>query len=150
MSFETRLRVRYAETDAMGFVYHSNYFVWFEVARTEMMRRLNRSYRDLEQEGLLLPAVQADCRFLNPAHYDDELRIVTDYVPEDGPRLHFRYQVYRDCDQALIAEGFTIHVCIGRSGAIRRHATTELKQLLLEGRESSVSEESPLCPPGAQ
>lgn len=133
MSFETRLRVRYAETDAMGFVYHSNYFIWFEVARTEMMRQLNRSYNDLEKEGLLLPAVEAGCRFMKPAHYDDELRIITDFIPRDGPQLHFQYRVYRESDGVLVAEGFTVHVCIGSSGMIMRHATSGLKRLFTEG-----------------
>src|SRR5690606_41632205 len=74
----TRLRVRYADTDAMGIAYYANYFVWFEVARTDLLRTLGWSYRAMEDAGTLLPVIAADCRYRRPARYDDELEIRTE------------------------------------------------------------------------
>ena len=72
-----RVRVRYAETDQMNVVYYANYFVWFEVGRTELLRGLGWSYREMEAEGYSLPVIEASCQYLRPSHYDDELQITT-------------------------------------------------------------------------
>lgn len=127
---ETEIRVRYAETDAMGVVYHSNYLVWFEVARTEMMRRLGRPYSQLEAEGLFLPVVEAGCRYIKPAHYDEALKVTIEYQNEPGVRMRFLYRVNRCPDNALLAEGFTVHLMVSSEGAILRHATATMKGLL--------------------
>ena len=74
---ETTLRVRYAETDQMAVVYHSNYIIWFEVGRTEMLRQLGLSYREMEEDGMVLPVVEVKCRYKHPARYDDEITIRT-------------------------------------------------------------------------
>ncbi len=112
--FETRLRVRYAETDQMGVVYHSNYMIWFEVGRVEMLRELGFSYREMEkQDALNLAVVEARCRFKAPALYDDLILIRTRLVNVRDSLLHFTYEVLRDKDGALLAEGETIHLVVG-------------------------------------
>jgi acyl-CoA thioester hydrolase len=111
---EARLRVRYAETDQMGVVYHANYLVWMEVGRVEYCRASGYRYRDLEAEGILLAVVEVSCRYLAPALYDDEI-IVRTTIEEATPRLvRFGYQILSGEDRRLLAEGFTKHVFCGR------------------------------------
>ena len=111
--FETRLRVRYAETDQMGVVYHSNYIIWLEVGRVEMLRQLGFTYRDMEkQDALNLAVVEARCRFKAPAMYDDLVLIRTRLVNVRDSLLHFTYTILRDEDGTLLAEGETIHLVV--------------------------------------
>ena len=111
--YETRLRVRYAETDQMGVVYHSNYIIWFEVGRVEMLRELGFTYREMErQDGTNLAVVEARCRFKTPAMYDDLVVIRTRLVNVRDSLLHFTYEILRDADSALLAEGETIHLVV--------------------------------------
>lgn len=111
---ETRVRVRYAETDQMGVVYHANYLVWMEVGRVEYCRASGFRYRDLEAQGVLLAVVEANCRYLAPALYDDEIVIKTT-IEEATPRLvRFGYQMFSSESGRLLAEGFTKHVFCGR------------------------------------
>lgn len=107
----TRLRVRYAETDQMGVVYHANYIVWMEVGRTEFCREAGVVYRELEdKENLRLAVIEANCRFIAPARYDDEVEIHTT-IAEANPRiLRFSYQIRRLADNVKLAEGFTKHI----------------------------------------
>ena len=110
---ETRLRVRYAETDQMGVVYHANYFVWFEVGRVELLRQLGFSYRDMEQEdGCGIAVIDARCRYKAPARYDDEVIVRTrlEYVRES--MVQFSYDLLRADDGTLLAEGDTTHVVV--------------------------------------
>jgi acyl-CoA thioester hydrolase len=90
----TTLRVRYADTDAMGVAYYANYFIWFEVARTDLLRSIGGNYRDMEAEGVLLPVIEADCRYRRPARYDDELEIRTEGRLTSPVRLEFHYEVF--------------------------------------------------------
>lgn len=107
---ETRLRVRYAETDQMGVVYHSNHFVWFEVGRVELLRQLGFSYRDMEQnDGYFIAVVDARCRYKAPAHYDDEIVVRTWLKNFRESAIHFGYELVR-ADGTLIAEGETTHI----------------------------------------
>ena len=111
--FETRLRVRYAETDQMGVVYHSNYIIWFEVGRVEMLRQLGFTYREMERDdGTNLAVVEARCRFKAPAMYDDLVMIRTRLVNVRDSLLHFNYEVLRDSDATLLAEGETVHLVV--------------------------------------
>lgn len=111
--YETRLRVRYSETDQMGVVYHSNYIIWFEVGRVEMLRELGFTYRDMEREdGTNLAVVEVKCRFRAPAMYDDLVVIRTRLVNVRDSLLHFTYEVLRDADGALLAEGETVHLVV--------------------------------------
>jgi acyl-CoA thioester hydrolase len=112
----TTLRVRYAETDAMGVAYYANYFVWFEVARTDLLRALGWSYREMEEGGVLLPVIEADCRYQRPARYDDELEIRTEGRLTSRVRLEFHYEVFVKGHDAVIASGRTAHAALGRNG----------------------------------
>jgi acyl-CoA thioester hydrolase len=108
---DVRLRVRYAETDQMGVVYHANHFIWFEVGRVEFFRQLGFSYREMEQhDGCFFAVVDARCRYRAPARYDDEV-IVRTYLKNARESLvHFGYELLRASDGLLLAEGETTHV----------------------------------------
>jgi acyl-CoA thioester hydrolase len=111
---ESRLRVRYAETDQMGIVYHSNHFIWFEVGRVELLRKLGFSYRDMEREdNCHLAVVDARCRYRAPATYDDEIIVRTQIKSVRESVVHFGYELLRVSDGLLIAEGETTHIAIG-------------------------------------
>ncbi|MCU1305348.1 MAG: 4-hydroxybenzoyl-CoA thioesterase, partial [Acidobacteriaceae bacterium] len=108
---ETRLRVRYAETDQMGVVYHANYFVWFEVGRVELLRQLGFSYRDMEQnDQCFIAVVDARCRYKAPARYDDEIVVRTRLKNVRESLVHFGYELLRAGDGMLLAEGETTHI----------------------------------------
>ncbi len=108
---ETRVRVRYAETDQMGVVYHSNFFIWFEVGRVELLRQLGFSYKQMEeQDGCFIAVVDARCRYKAPAHYDEEIVIRTHLKNVRGSMIHFGYEAVRAGDGALLAEGETTHI----------------------------------------
>lgn len=113
---EARLRVRYAETDQMGVVYHANYLVWFEIGRVELMRQLGFDYKQMESgDDCFIAVVEANCRYKSPARYDDELVIATEIAALRGFVLKFRYRVLRASDGALLAEGETTHIITDRN-----------------------------------
>jgi len=108
---ETTVRVRYAETDQMSVVYHSNYFIWFEIGRVELLRDMGFSYRDMEQQDqCFIAVVEARCRFKAPARYDDEIRIRTSLKHVRNSFIQFGYEAVRVSDGALLAEGETMHI----------------------------------------
>jgi acyl-CoA thioester hydrolase len=112
---EARVRVRYAETDQMGVVYHANYLVWFEVGRVEFIRSLGLDYRSLEREdGIGIAVVDVSARYKAPARYDDELIIETRLTASRGPVIKFGYRILREVDRAVLCEGETVHVAIDR------------------------------------
>ena len=116
---ETRLRVRYAETDQMGVAYHSNYLVWFEVARVEFFRQFGLSYERLEREsGIFLPVVEVYCRYLKPLQYDHEFLIWTQLKQKGRRCLTFAYQVVNVTGDLQYARGTTKHVPTNRQGRI--------------------------------
>ena len=113
---EARLRVRYAETDQMGVVYHANYLVWFEVGRVELMRALGLEYRLLEQDfGCMIAVVEAQARYRAPARYDDEIAVRTTLHAMRGAVLKIKYEVVRVGDETLLCEGETMHVVVDRA-----------------------------------
>jgi acyl-CoA thioester hydrolase len=110
---ESRLRVRYAETDQMGMVYHANHFIWFEIGRVELMRQLGFAYRDMEQEHeCFIPVVDARCRYKVPARYDDEIIVRTHLKNVRDSVIHFGYELVRASDGQLLAEGETTHMVV--------------------------------------
>jgi acyl-CoA thioester hydrolase len=110
---ETKLRVRYAETDKMGVVYHSNFIVWFEVGRVEMLRQLGFRYRDMEREDDCHIAVaDVRVRYKAPARYDDEILVRTRLKNVRDSLLHFGYEIVRAEDGTLLAEGETTHIVV--------------------------------------
>ena len=107
----TRVRVRYAETDQMGVVYHSNYFVWFEVGRVELLRQLGFTYKEMESEDqCFIAVVDARCRYRAPARYDDEITIRTHLKNARESLIYFAYEAVRGSDGTLLAEGETTHI----------------------------------------
>jgi acyl-CoA thioester hydrolase len=112
----SRVRVRYAETDQMGVVYYANYFIWFEVGRTDLLRRAGWSYREMEADGYSLPVIDARCAYRGSAKYDDELDIKTIGTSLSPVRVQFSYDVVRSTDEVTLATGTTVHATIDRSG----------------------------------
>lgn len=104
---ETSFKVRYKETDKMGIVYHSNYFVWFDIGRTEFLRELGYDYRRMEEENILLPVIDVGCKYIKPARYDDEVTVKTKIEKLKGTKLEFKYEVF--INKEKISEGYTIH-----------------------------------------
>jgi acyl-CoA thioester hydrolase len=108
---ETRLRARYAETDQMGVVYHSNHFIWFEVGRVELLRQMGFSYRDMEsKDNCFIAVVEATCRYRAPVRYDEEVLVRTRLKSARDSMVHFGYELVRLSDGALLAEGETTHI----------------------------------------
>jgi acyl-CoA thioester hydrolase len=110
------IRVRYAETDKMGVVYHANYFMWFEIGRCELLRTIGRSYREMEAEGIGLPVIEAHCEYKAAARYDDELQVITWGKLLSPARVEFRYEISRPADQTVNAIGRTVHAAVDTSG----------------------------------
>lgn len=112
---EARVRVRYAETDQMGVVYHSNYLVWFEIGRVELIREMGLNYKQMEeQDGCGISVVDVHIRYRAPARYDDELVIETRLLAARGAVIKFGYRILRVADGVLLCEGETVHVCVGK------------------------------------
>lgn len=112
---ECTVRVRYAETDTMGVVYHANYLVWFEVGRTEWLRDRGWTYAEMEANGVKLPVIGAQCEYLRSARYDDTLVIRTTGVMHSAVRIEFLYEVIKE-DGTLSARGSTMHAAVGDAG----------------------------------
>jgi acyl-CoA thioester hydrolase len=108
--------VRYAETDQMGVVYYANYFVWFEVGRTDLLRESGWNYRDMEVHGFSLPVIEARCIYHASAKYDDDLEVRTTGAVLSAVRVQFTYQVVRMADAATLATGVTVHATLDKAG----------------------------------
>lgn len=135
MQTVARIRVRYAETDAMGIVYHTNYLVWFEIARTELFRSCGLPYTNFEANGLALAVVEANARYRAAAKYDDEIELRAE-LDEFGPRkVRFKYEITRE--GLLLCEGYTTHVFVNREG---KAVSAALNPLWSEVRERLSSD----------
>lgn len=110
------IRVRYAETDKMGVVYYANYLVWFEVGRTDLLRSLGWTYRDMELDGVSLPVIEAYCEYHRSARYDDEIEVRTEGRLLSPVRMEFQYKVVRRDDDVVSATGRTVHAALDPSG----------------------------------
>lgn len=115
---ETTIRVRYAETDRMGLLHHANYLVYFEQARTDLLRSLGGNYKELEDRGFFLVVAKVEIKYRSPAYYDDELRIVTGVTRTTPVRLEHKYEVFRP-DGTLVAEGSSTLACVDTGGKIQ-------------------------------
>lgn len=116
----SQFRVRYAETDQMGVVYYANYYIWFEVGRTDFCRAHGFAYREMEsQDGLYIIVAESRCRYKAPAKYDDEIIVRTRLKDMRRRVLVFGYEIYRAETQELLAEGETVHVIVDRDGRAR-------------------------------
>lgn len=109
---ETKITVRYVETDKMGIVHHSNYYVYFEEARTQFIKQCGMSYSDMEESGIMIPLVESNCKYIQGAKYEDELIIKT-WVKELTPvKVEFNYSVIREKDHKEISKGSTLHAFV--------------------------------------
>ena len=115
---EIEVRVRYSETDAMGFLHHSNYLSYFEMGRTELFRSQGGNYRDMETGGLYFVVVSFQCNYHRPAHYDDVLRLKTTLTRRGAAKLEHEYEVYRDDE--LLATARSVLACVDREGTVQR------------------------------
>lgn len=113
---EIELRVRYQETDPMGFLHHAYYFTYFEIGRTELLRAAGGNYRQMEESGLLVVVVKAECRFHRPARYDDLLRLRTTVTRVTQAKIEHRYELLRDGER--LATGHTTLAVVDRSGKV--------------------------------
>lgn len=100
----------------MGVVYYANYFVWFEVGRTDLLREAGWSYREMETDGIGLPAIEAHCIYKQSARYDDELEVRTTGTMVSPARVQFAYEIVRPADGAMLATGHTVHAALDRAG----------------------------------
>lgn len=112
----SRVRVRYAETDQMGVVYYANYFVWFEVGRTDWLREAGWTYRQMEQDGVSLPVIEAHAEYRRAARYDDDLEVRSTATLLTAVRLRFDYEIRRAGDEEPLATGHTIHAAMDPTG----------------------------------
>jgi acyl-CoA thioester hydrolase len=118
---DATVRVRYAETDQMGVVYHANYFLWFEVGRVELMRALGVEYKRMEiEDDCQIVVADAHCRYHHPARYDEVLRVRSRIVESKNRVIRFSYELFRDADEQLLATGETTHIICGRNGKPKR------------------------------
>jgi acyl-CoA thioester hydrolase len=116
---EIELRVRYAETDSMGVVYHANYLVWFEMGRSEYCRTQGFNYRDLEASGYYIVVAEASCKYRKPARYDEIITVRTYLHALQRRSLCFRYQVLHKGSTETLAEGKTRHLCLDAAGRVK-------------------------------
>ena len=142
---ETRVRVRYAETDQMGVVYHANYLVWFEVGRVELIRQMGLDYRSMETEdGCMIAVVEVTARFKAPARYDEELMVRTRVSGYRSALLKFGYEVLRVEDGTLLCTGETVHVVVGRDMKRRQmpeRYAQRFRELVIFGKEPAGGED---------
>lgn len=110
----TKIKVRYAETDKMGIAYHSNYYIWFEVARGDFVKKIDITYNQMEQSGILMPLVETYCKYLRPSRYDDELIVKTSIEELTPVKIVLDYRVMNEATGKLIAKGKTTQTFINR------------------------------------
>lgn len=120
MKNNTKVRVIYADTDAMGIVYHTNYIKWFEIGRTELLRNIGLVYAQIESQGYNLPLTEAYCHYLLPARYDEILIVETELEYLKRASMKFNYIIWNDDKVKVYVEGYTIHACTNNQGKIVR------------------------------
>lgn len=130
----------------MGVVYHANYFVWFEIGRTDLLRAAGWTYRALEADGISLPVIEAQCEYRQPARYDDEIDVRTTASLISPVRVAFTYEVVRPTDGMPLATGRTVHAALDRTGRPRRlpaHVYTALQTGTTDDGASTAPRENP-------
>ncbi len=129
--FKYKFFVQYGDTDKMGYVYYANYYVWFEAARTDFLRKAGYSYKIMEQENVFLPVAESHCKHFSPAFFEDDI-IVELWVSElKNASIKISYNVFRENDNTLLATGYTVHPAINDAGKIIR-LPDKFKNLLSE------------------
>lgn len=115
---DIEIRVRYQETDAMGVLHHANYFTYFEMGRTELLRANGFDYRRVEESGIFMVIVEISCRYRRPARYDDALRLRTRLKRVTAAKIEHEYQLFRGDE--LLAEAQSVLACVDREGRLQR------------------------------
>ena len=115
-----KVRVIYADTDAMGIVYHTNYIKWFEIGRTELLRSIGIVYSEVEAQGYNLPLTEAYCHYLSPAKYDQIIVVETEMEYFKRASMKFNYTIWDEYKEKSLVEGYTIHACTNNLGKIVR------------------------------
>lgn len=128
--YETEIRVRYAETDQMGIVHHSNYLVWFEAGRSDLCRQRGFSYKEMEEENSLLVVAEVHVRYKSPAFYDDLVTIRTRVSELRRRSIRFAYEVYRAADDAVLVVGETLHLVTDKDKRVRTLPDVYRRKLL--------------------
>ncbi len=135
--YETEIRVRYAETDKMGIVHHSNYLIWFELGRSEFCRARGFSYKEMEEvDNALMVVAEAYCRYKAPAFYEDVLTIRTKLEEIRSRSIRFVYEIFRPSDTTLLAEGETLHLVTDHDKKVRK-LPAQYKEKLLQTPEDA-------------
>lgn len=135
---ETEVRVRYAETDQMGIVHHSNYLIWFESGRSDFCRARGFSYKEMEEkDNALLVVAETYCRYKSPAFYEDELIVRTKVGDIRSRSLRFIYEIYRPLDDMLLAEGETLHLVTDENKRVRILPEIYRARLLSEPQQNA-------------
>jgi len=116
---ETRFRARYSETDKMGVIYYANYLVWMEMGRTDYCKSVGFDYRDMELDGANMAVAEATCRYITPAHYDEEILVRTQVERLNRRLITFVYVISNDQTGTVLAEGRTVHSAMGNDGKSR-------------------------------
>ena len=143
---ETEVRVRYAETDQMGIVHHSNYLVWFELGRSEFCRARGFSYKDMEEkDNALMVVAESYCRYKSPAYYEDVLTIRTQISEVRSRSIRFMYEIHRAADEILLAEGETLHLVTDANKKVRILPEIYKEMLLaeIETDENAFPDQAP-------
>ena len=129
---ETEIRVRYAETDQMGIVHHSNYLIWFETGRSDLCRAKGFSYKEMEKDNALMVVAESYCRYKSPAYYEDVLVVRTQIAEIRRRALRFIYEIVRPADGVLLAEGETLHLVTDENRKVRLIPEIYKEKLLAE------------------
>lgn len=108
----TRIKVRYAETDAMAIVHHANYYIYFEVAREDLIKEFGISYREIEESGLMMPLIETQCRYMDAAKYDDDLIVEASIDEITSIKVKIKYIVRREVDNKILAKGSTLQTFV--------------------------------------
>ena len=135
---ETEIRVRYAETDTMGIVHHANYLIWFEAGRSELCRARGFSYKEMEeQDNALMVVAETYCRYKSPAYYEDVLTVRTQVAEVRSRSIRFIYEIVRNSDEALLAEGETLHLVTDENKKVKLIPDSYKERLLSDSVETA-------------
>ncbi len=143
MISQSKITVRYAETDQMGIAHHSNYPIWYEVARTDLIKKMGLTYTQMEQEGVIVPLVELQCKYLSAAYYEDKLIVEVALKQVSPVKLEFEYCIYREGEEQPLNVGRTVHALVGKDFKPMnvRKMHPEIYQMLLTAMEQPLLEE---------
>lgn len=142
MISESKITVRYAETDKMGIVYHTNYGIWYEIGRTNFLKDLGFNYTKMEELGIMLPVTELNCKYIIPALYDDTIIIKTSIKKLTPVKIEFSYELFKEGESTLINRGYSIHAFVDNDMKIINLKKTKpsIFELISKGIQKTVDE----------